>query len=60
MCNNFMGFFLNLNYRLFWVCLMFDNIIYVFVIYVLFDLWYIFFVNISYKDWLDLSLINII
>lgn len=60
MCNNFMVFFLNLNYRLFWVCLMFDNIIYVFVIYVLFDLWYIFFVNISYKDWLDLSLINII
>lgn len=53
-------FFLNLNYRQSWARSMFDNITHVSVIHVSFDSWYIFFVNTSYKDWLDSSLINII
>lgn len=56
----FYGFFLNLNYRPSWARSMFDNITHVSVIHVSFDSWYIFFVNTSYKDWLDSSLINII
>lgn len=43
MCNNFMGFFLNLNYRQSWARSMFDNITHVSVIHVSFDSWYIFF-----------------